>query len=264
MSEMFDDLKELKAMLENGEITLSEYDRLKADLLAEKDAAPKEPVNLMSGQPAGWYFDPSGSAPNQAYWDGNAWTGKTRPRPIPTPQALGPKPGLSDRLKELWQDKASRAVLIIGGIIVAAFVILVGNSVVNNTSSSGEGSAASGSASPPAVTSRCSSASVSLLNEIGSFLTVTGGGTLRDGQKVRSNDYEKVWFVAAEIDGSGMEDRGDIGIWASNESDASALIMSVDGMAKEFSDWIYGPDTDFQLSQFDDGAQEAKVCQETR
>ena len=65
-------------MLENGEITPSEYDRLKADLLAERDAPPKEPANLMTGKPEGWYFDPSGKGSNQAYWDGRAWTGQTR------------------------------------------------------------------------------------------------------------------------------------------------------------------------------------------
>jgi len=68
----FDDLKELKAMLDRGEITQAEYDIVKADLLAgtKPDPSSKEP---------GWYNDPSGQASHQAYWDGQQWTGATRP-----------------------------------------------------------------------------------------------------------------------------------------------------------------------------------------
>jgi len=91
MASKFEELKELQAMLERGEITQAEYDVVKADLLAEMsvDSSPMEP---------GWYDDPSGQASHQAYWDGSSWTGATRPdpgiakSPSPSPVAVAKPP----------------------------------------------------------------------------------------------------------------------------------------------------------------------------
>lgn len=72
----FDDLQALGRMLDEGKIDRDEYDRLKADLMAEgESSAPADP---MEKKPAGWYNDPSGKAQHQAYWDGEKWTGETR------------------------------------------------------------------------------------------------------------------------------------------------------------------------------------------
>ncbi len=46
MSEMFDDLKKLSEMLEKGDITPYEYDKLKADLLGDLDTSPSEPDRM--------------------------------------------------------------------------------------------------------------------------------------------------------------------------------------------------------------------------
>lgn len=115
-----------------------------------------------------------------------------------------------------------------------------------------------------ATASRCEEASRSLLDEVASMLTVSGGGTLRDGMLVRSNDFDYVFFLAAEIDGPGLTERGDIGIWATNEPEGSGLILSADAVANEFSDWLHGPETEFGVDQFDDGAEEAERCQASR
>ncbi len=87
MSEAFDDLKRLSGMLANGGITQAEYDKIKADLLAESEtpAPPSAPSHPMEGKPAGWYDDPSGNATHQAFWDGAKWTGQTRPRSTTQP-----------------------------------------------------------------------------------------------------------------------------------------------------------------------------------
>lgn len=78
---------------------------------------------------------------------------------------------------------------------------------------------------------------------------------------VRSNDYERVWFVAAEITGPGIQPKDAVGLWAiSGELDEPGLTLSVDGFAKEFSDWGDGTKTDAELSMFDDGAQDALDC----
>lgn len=78
---------------------------------------------------------------------------------------------------------------------------------------------------------------------------------------MKSKDYSKVWMIAAEIEGPGVDGDSQIATWASNGLDASTgLILSVDGFAKEFSDWPDGSKTDAGTSQSDDGVAEAKAC----
>ena len=126
---------------------------------------------------------------------------------------------------------------------------------------SGGGTATAGAAAGNgASTARCAPASGTLLAAISQGLTVSGGGTLRSGYVVKSNDFAKVWMVAAEIDGSGMEKSGDVGVWATNDPNGAGMIFAVDGMAKEFSDWGDGSKTDAQFSLSDDGISVAKAC----
>lgn len=81
------------------------------------------------------------------------------------------------------------------------------------------------------------------------------------GYAVRSGDYERVWFVAAEITGPGIEPKTVIGLWAmSGELDFPTTVFSVDGFANEFSYWSDGRKAAPKLSMFDDGAQEALSC----
>ena len=110
--------------------------------------------------------------------------------------------------------------------------------------------------------SRCVTVAGDLVAGIETGLTVSGGGTLRrPAFAVRSGDFERVWFVAAEIDGSGMEGGGQVGVWATNRDPAvgassPGLIFAADGLAREFSDWGEGPG----FSITDDGAREARDC----
>jgi hypothetical protein len=89
---------------------------------------------------------------------------------------------------------------------------------------------------------------------------VSGGGTLRNGHAVKSNDFSKVYMVAADIQGGDMEGNGEVGVWATNSLDGTGLIFAVDGFAKEFSDWGHGDTTDANITQSSDGAAEAKEC----
>lgn len=72
---------------------------------------------------------------------------------------------------------------------------------------------------------------------------------------VKSNDLNEVYFVAVEFSGTGMDPQ--IGVWATNDLNAGT-IMSVDGTARAFTDWLDGATTDAKLSMRDDGATEAK------
>jgi ABC-type glycerol-3-phosphate transport system substrate-binding protein len=110
------------------------------------------------------------------------------------------------------------------------------------------------------VTGRCEKVSSAVLNAIAEGLTVTGGGTLRNGYAVKSDDFSKVYMVAADIQGAGMEGDNEIGVWATNSLDGAGLIFAVDGVAKEFSDWGHGDTTDAHITQSSDGVSEAKEC----
>lgn len=107
----------------------------------------------------------------------------------------------------------------------------------------------------------CTAVAPAVLTSIASGLTVSGGGTLRDGQAVRSGDFRNVWFVAAEIDGPGLERDGDVGVWALNSLEpGGGLILSVDATARAFSDWPDGSKTSAAVSMANSGASAAEAC----
>lgn len=118
MSSYFEDLKELQAMLERGEVTRGQYDVVKAGLLADmsQDSSSMEP---------GWYNDPSGQASQQAYWDGSNWTGATRPDP-----GIGHSPSASP-------VAAAKSPIYKRGWFIALVVVLgvafVGASLIEGT-----------------------------------------------------------------------------------------------------------------------------------
>jgi hypothetical protein len=108
--------------------------------------------------------------------------------------------------------------------------------------------------------SRCEKVSSALLNAIAEGLTVSGSGTLRSGYAVKSKDFSKVYMVAADIQGVGMEGTDEVGVWATNSLDGSGSIFAVDGFAQEFSDWGDGDTTDANITQSSDGVSEAREC----
>ncbi len=113
---------------------------------------------------------------------------------------------------------------------------------------------------PAASANRCVVVSQKKLNRIADLLTVSGGGSLANGHAVKSNDFESLWFIAATINGPQMGSKT-IGIWATNTLKAvTGGIFSVDAFAEEFSDWVVGSTTDANITQYDDGAQEAAQC----
>jgi hypothetical protein len=114
--------------------------------------------------------------------------------------------------------------------------------------------------SPTTVVGRCEKVSSAVLNAIADGLTVSGSGALRNGYAVKSKDFSKVYMVAADIQGTGMEGDNEIGVWTTNSLDGAGLILAVDEVAKEFSDWGHGDTTDANITQSSDGVSEAKEC----
>jgi hypothetical protein len=108
--------------------------------------------------------------------------------------------------------------------------------------------------------SRCEPASPALIDAISEGLNIAGGGSLTNGFTVRSEDFDEVFFVAAELVGADLD--GEVAVWATNRLDGTGSVFSVGGFANEFSDWGDGGATDANLSLDDDGAEEAEDCAE--
>ena len=97
-------------------------------------------------------------------------------------------------------------------------------------------------------------------NAIATGLEVEGGAKLRNGFVVRSGDFEKVYVVAADIQGLGLEGGDDVGVWATNSPEAEGLIYAVDSVAQEFSDWGDADQTDAGITESSDGVDQARSC----
>jgi Protein of unknown function (DUF2510) len=74
-----EDLERLARLLDEGKLTQEEFESAKRTLFGSGDGATQ------TQSPAGWYKDPSGVAAHEAYWDGERWTGATRPDPNAAP-----------------------------------------------------------------------------------------------------------------------------------------------------------------------------------
>lgn len=108
---------------------------------------------------------------------------------------------------------------------------------------------------------RCQAVPQPTIAWIANGLTVTGGGSLRFVRAVKSKDFNSIYFVTADLQGSGLEGKSDLATWVVNRLDGdSRVTYSVDAVAKEFSDWGDGGKTDSHFSMSDDGAQESQGC----
>lgn len=108
--------------------------------------------------------------------------------------------------------------------------------------------------------SRCRKVPTAVVDAISTGLEVEGGGKLRGARAVRSDDFERAYFVSADIQGPGLEGSDDIATWTTNRLGEGGLIYAVGGLANEFSDWGDGGETDAGFSLEDDGAEESIEC----
>ena len=148
-----------------------------------------------------------------------------------------------------------------GGCLVLGLLLFILFGVLGDTGSDLANEAASYSESSPS--SQCESVPASMVSVLADALTVGGGGSIGNAAAVRSGSFERLYFIAAEIDGPGLEERGDIGVWASNRLEGGAgMIFSVNAMAEEFSQFGSGRTTDANITMSDDGARAAEDCVE--
>jgi len=100
-----------------------------------------------------------------------------------------------------------------------------------------------------------------LVRGIATGLEVQGGGKLRNAWAVKSEDFESVYFVSADVQGPGLEGDDDLATWGTNRLEVGGgLIFPVDSAAQEFSDWGDGDTTDANLTMDDEGAELSQDC----
>ena len=101
---------------------------------------------------------------------------------------------------------------------------------------------------------RCETPPASLVADIEDGLTISGGGSLRTAQAVRSNDQPDTYFLAADLEGPGLDGVGPIAVWGVNgdlmRGEGSGFIRWANGTAFKFSEWgaaltgeFWDPDT---------------------
>jgi hypothetical protein len=86
------------------------------------------------------------------------------------------------------------------------------------------------------------------------------GHQLRNGASVRSEDYEEVWFVSAELVESGRDPglNGDILTWVATSMDpAPQAYASAERQARRWSAW---PPVEDDIDLQDDGGVESRSC----
>lgn len=132
-------------------------------------------------------------------------------------------------------------------IVVSVIVIAVVSSVISDAPRT-----------TPVVLADCLDPSPHLLELIESTLEVDGGGSLGQAKAMRSSAHTNAFYVAARINGPGMD--GVVGIWATNQLDGSGLIFAVGGMANAFSSLGDGGTTRAAFSRNDRGAVGAERC----
>jgi hypothetical protein len=79
---------------------------------------------------------------------------------------------------------------------------------------------------------------------------------------VRSEDFEQVYMIAADVHGAGLEGDDDIGVWSKSGPPrvGGGLIYAVDLVAQEFSDWSDADKTDATVTESNHGVEEARAC----
>jgi hypothetical protein len=108
------------------------------------------------------------------------------------------------------------------------------------------------------VPSYCVQASRELIKEIASLAQKGTGLKPISGYRFRSPDYSEVYFVAMEFSATGIDNQ--IGVWVTNDLNGVGMIMSVDGLAKQFTDWFHSDESDAAISILDPSADKVLSC----
>lgn len=83
--------------------------------------------------------------------------------------------------------------------------------------------------------------------------------TLTNGRAFKSDDYESVYFIAAELSADGVD--GETGVWATNTLPVgSGSLLAVDGIAKQFTVWPDSDTSSAEISSTDSAVSTVRDC----
>lgn len=105
----------------------------------------------------------------------------------------------------------------------------------------------------------CIQVSPQRLEGIAAGLTLNGG-SLREAWAFRSGAHQSAYFVAAEVDGPGLEGDGHDLVYFVTSLDSGGSTLAVDELAVDWSDWPDGATTGANTSTRDPGVREARDC----
>jgi hypothetical protein len=93
-------------------------------------------------------------------------------------------------------------------------------------------------------------------------LSVEGGWLVKETARMfKSDDFQNIYFIAAEVQGKGKGGNGDIGLWAANSLDVGmGMVLSVNTEALEVSKWPNGKKSQMRLSNKNKGARKSMRC----
>jgi hypothetical protein len=140
-----------------------------------------------------------------------------------------------------------------------------GGEAAETTTTGAREATGTGAAEATTTETRCLSVSRAVTRALQKNLTTSGGPwRIERAAAVRSDDFKKVYFISAVIDGTGIDDV--IGTWATKSlSPRPTDLIPAESIADEFS--TYTPDqggsSKMDLGGLDnDGAQESRDCLE--
>lgn len=109
---------------------------------------------------------------------------------------------------------------------------------------------------------RCVKVPGSLVEKIQERLHyVAGKASLREARAVHSKDFDEVYLVSSDIEGEWLEKSRAIATWAAVGSlENPSAVLSVDGLARQFSDWPVGETFNPGISMSSDGVQPSRIC----
>ena len=110
-----------------------------------------------------------------------------------------------------------------------------------------------------AAASSCEAATTDLMTPLGNGMK-DDQVRLKNGYAVPSDDHGKMFFVSAEVYGSGVPE-GTIGTWATTSLGGAEAIWTVDDVSKRYSDLRDGTAV-ADLSDDDHGVEESRACVE--
>ena len=134
-------------------------------------------------------------------------------------------------------------------VVIALVVLVLLVNSLNNDDDSGSGEGATDT--------ECQTAPARAIAAIEPGLTVTGGGSLTRAHARQEGEW---WYVAAEIQGPGLEESGDIGVWAMPDIEDPGRIFAAEATADEFSDWGTRSGAENAGVWHSDGANAAAAC----